>query len=473
MRLSKNLFVDVLDELNEIVYIQDINWKVLYANRMALEVFGYRRDEVEGIDLRNLLDEENFRLAAERLKEMLKSKKPPQKPAEYLVKAKDGRRIWIELRTKPIIQDGEVVAILGIARDITERKLLEEKLRESEEKLKVIFENSPNIIVIVDKSGKVVEANPACYKSMGINPIGKNLYELFPKEIAENRMKLLRKVLDTGKMVVVQGEDRGRYFVTSLIPIELHGRRHCLVIAQDVTDLLRVNKLLETIKDINKLMIYEKHKENLISKAEEKINALNHVCCWVGLVENGGIILPSVRVKPEKGRDVDCLVEALDTKKSIIRVGEMLECRKCRFFSQHRTLFRYAIPMLVNGEVKGGVVLQSKVKLSEGEFDLFRTLTADLAFAIRAIELYELERRAYEQLNKNIEHFAILVDRIRNPLAAAKAFTEIYVEDEEVRRKINEQHERILDLVRQLEKAWEESESLKRFLEYYRGSQRL
>ena len=149
MKLSEDLLTDVLDELNEIVYIQDVNWRVLYANKMALEVFGYRKDEAEGLDLRKLLDGKSLRLATERLEEMLKSKKPPQKPAEYQVKTKDGRKIWVELRTKPIVRDGEVVAILGIARDITERKLLEEKLKESEEKLRVIFENSPNIIVVV------------------------------------------------------------------------------------------------------------------------------------------------------------------------------------------------------------------------------------------------------------------------------------------------------------------------------------
>ncbi len=463
MKLSEDLLTDVLDELNEIVYIQDVNWRVLYANKMALEVFGYRKDEAEGLDLRKLLDGKSLRLATERLEEMLKSKKPPQKPAEYQVKTKDGRKIWVELRTKPIVRDGEVVAILGIARDITERKLLEEKLKESEEKLRVIFENSPNIIVVVDEEGRVVEANPACYRSVGTDPVGKNLYELFSKDVAERRMKLLRKVLETGRMVVIRDGSRGRYFITSLIPVELHGRRHCLAITQEVTDLFRVNRLLDTIKDINKLMIYERSKEGMVSKAEVKINALDNVSCWIALVENGGVRL-SAGLEPRKDGDINCLVEALETKESVVREGEVPECRKCSFFDQHKALFRYTIPMLVNGEARGGIVLQSEVKLSEDEFDLFRTLAADLAFAIRSIELRELERRAYEQLNRNIEQFAVLVDRIRNPLAAAKAFTEIYVEDEEVRRKINEQHERILDLVRQLERAWEESESLKRFL---------
>ncbi|WP_202320638.1 PAS domain-containing protein [Archaeoglobus neptunius] len=451
---------DVLDELNEIVYVCDTDWNILYANKMARKILHY---EAGKVNLRDIIAKEYLSTAQKRFNEILKSGKPLEKPAEYLIKTKDGKDLWVEVKTRPIFENGKLVAILGIARDVTERKLLELRLRDAEEKFRKIFENTPNIVVLIDSKGTIVEANPAAVRSVGMNPVGKNLREIFSREVAERRLSHIRKVLKDGRSLTVMGERDGRHFLTHIVPVELSGEKYTLHIVQEITRLVRVNNMLEVIKEINKLMVYEKDKMELVSKAAEKLRHIRHMNCWVGITEEDSVFLPSIGLRTT-GDDVNCLIEAIKTGREVFREGEVEDCRKCRFYGEHRTMFRCALPMMVKEEVKGGLVVQAEKRPSDDELDLIKTLSGDLAFAIKAIEIDEAERWAYEQISRNIDQMAFLVDRIRNPLAAARGFTEIYVEDEKIRRKINEQHERILELVRQLEDRWEESERVRNLL---------
>ena len=84
---------------------------------------------------------------------------------------KDGGLIWIEQRSKAIYDGaGEVVAIEGIARDITERKRVEEALRTTQEFLGGILDNAPLPIYGVSREGQIRLANRffaiswACHK---------------------------------------------------------------------------------------------------------------------------------------------------------------------------------------------------------------------------------------------------------------------------------------------------------------------
>ncbi|WP_231487711.1 histidine kinase dimerization/phospho-acceptor domain-containing protein [Archaeoglobus fulgidus] len=74
----------------------------------------------------------------------------------------------------------------------------------------------------------------------------------------------------------------------------------------------------------------------------------------------------------------------------------------------------------------------------------------------------ERREELLKQLVENIRTIAYLVDRIRNPLAAIRAFTELFVDDEEVSKKIIQQIERIVDIVEKLDVSWANSEKIAR-----------
>jgi len=105
------------------------------------------------------------------------------KPQQYEVSftAKNGRIVTIAGNTAPIYSKGKVVGTVTLGRDISEQKKAQDALKESEERFRGIFEQSPVAIEIYDSSGKLIEVNRECLDLFGIDDIeevkGFNLFE--------------------------------------------------------------------------------------------------------------------------------------------------------------------------------------------------------------------------------------------------------------------------------------------------------
>ncbi len=94
-------------------------------------------------------------------------------PLEYRVIWPDGsiRMIWAEAGELILDQAGNPAFLTGIAQDVTERKMYREVLRESTERFKAIFFQSPIAIELFDANGLLVEANPKCLELFGVSDI--------------------------------------------------------------------------------------------------------------------------------------------------------------------------------------------------------------------------------------------------------------------------------------------------------------
>ncbi len=103
------------------------------------------------------------------------------------------------------------------------------------------------------------------------------------------------------------------------------------------------------------------------------------------------------------------------------------------------------------GDVKEGMCIITRL-LDENKLILSLIDTTELMLAIKQIE-------------ENIEIFATLVDKIRNPLTAIYGFVDEFAEDEKMRRVVFEQIDRIVELIEGLEEGWIESDDVRNFLE--------
>lgn len=118
------------------VYVHDLNGLFLDANPAALDLLGYKREEVSALTFASLLDRKQLAKARRILKESVTA--GSQKALlEFQLKCKDGKRVYIETKISLIHKDQKPYAVLGIARDITERKEAEALLRKREEELKI------------------------------------------------------------------------------------------------------------------------------------------------------------------------------------------------------------------------------------------------------------------------------------------------------------------------------------------------
>lgn len=125
-------------------------------------------------------------------KQKLRSVKGPDVTVRWI--KKDGTIIWTETRNKPVFDsEMRLVAIEGISRDITKQKLSEEKLKDSEERFKILS-NATFEGIIFSENGKIIDANDQFAKMYGYKSskeiIGKNLINDF---VVEEQKSLAKK----------------------------------------------------------------------------------------------------------------------------------------------------------------------------------------------------------------------------------------------------------------------------------------
>jgi PAS domain S-box-containing protein len=139
--------------------------RIVYANEKCEEVMGYAREEfyAQDFDFLNLIAPESIELVKTNYIKHIQGEEV--EPYEYSIITKDGNRIEAIITTTLINYEGEST-ILGVITDITERKLVEEALKESEEKFRLLTENSVMGTFIIQDS-KMVYVNPAFAKVFG------------------------------------------------------------------------------------------------------------------------------------------------------------------------------------------------------------------------------------------------------------------------------------------------------------------
>ncbi|MEI7846019.1 MAG: PAS domain S-box protein [Chloroflexota bacterium] len=150
---------------------------------------------------------------------------------EQRIRSKGGEYHWFLTRAKPLLgADGNILNWYGVNTDITERKLMEQTLHESNELLSAMMKYSPVQVFIkeVTESGsRLVLASESFQENVGIPAAqlnGKTPQELFPPEVAAKVVREDWEVVSAGKILQVEDELQGKSFSTIKFPFLQAGR---------------------------------------------------------------------------------------------------------------------------------------------------------------------------------------------------------------------------------------------------------
>ncbi|MFZ3059021.1 MAG: PAS domain S-box protein [Candidatus Methanoperedens sp.] len=140
LKESEAKYRELFDNANDGIYMHDVEGYFLTMNEVGLKILGCAaKEEVIGSHISKWLTPESFEVAKEVIMKYV-SGEPLKQPITLEIICKNGEHVWVEFRNR-IIKDGDrIVAIHGIGRDITEKRRMEQQLKEYHEELKKSYE---------------------------------------------------------------------------------------------------------------------------------------------------------------------------------------------------------------------------------------------------------------------------------------------------------------------------------------------
>ena len=154
------MLAHAMNSAGECISITDTEDRILYVNGAFHRIYGYAEDELVGQPITML---RSARTSTETQDEILPATMAGAWSGELWNRAKDGREFPISLATSVVYdEDGKRVALVGVARDITQRKHAEQALQSSEEKLRQLAENVREVLWMKEQvSGEILYISPA------------------------------------------------------------------------------------------------------------------------------------------------------------------------------------------------------------------------------------------------------------------------------------------------------------------------
>ncbi|MDQ7051787.1 MAG: PAS domain S-box protein [candidate division KSB1 bacterium] len=209
----------------------DINFRVVEWNPAAERIFGFTKEEAVGRHAAELIVPESVRPHVDRIWQALISQKGGRYSTNENV-TKDGRIILCEwYNTTLIDENGQVIGVISLVQDITEKKLAEEKLKTSHQRLWTLINNLQDGILVEDAEHRVLFANKAFFDlfAISIPPeeiIGQRcckgvdaIIQLFPDKIEfKNRLSEITRARERVLHEILYLKD-GRIFERDYVPI--------------------------------------------------------------------------------------------------------------------------------------------------------------------------------------------------------------------------------------------------------------
>ena len=130
----------LFDRSRDFVFIHDFEGNFIEANKAALDIFGYSKEEIRILNFRSLLADDKQNSEVERALKELAETGRQKELTEFKLKKKNGEIIWVETKSSVIYRDGKPAAVQGIGRDVTKRKKAEQQLERSLHEKEVLLQ---------------------------------------------------------------------------------------------------------------------------------------------------------------------------------------------------------------------------------------------------------------------------------------------------------------------------------------------
>lgn len=217
---------------------------------------------------------------------------------------RDGSTVWTEVVTRLLLDEAGALQILGVSRDISDRKASETALRASEERLRDILHGIPDLMFRVSADYRFIDYSAPSDDHLFVPPsafLGKRIDELFPPDLAPILLGAHERAHSTGEPVQIEYQlpDNGRHREFELRAIPLNDGT-ALSIVRDITERKRMD---ERIRRLNRTLTVLSRVNEAVARIRD-VPVLLETACQIA-VEHGGLQMAWVGlVDPGSGRCV-------------------------------------------------------------------------------------------------------------------------------------------------------------------------
>ncbi len=483
----------ITENASDVIFVMDpTTQKFLYISSSVSKLHGYSVKEALARSMRDFLgpnsQEQARRILEQNLSLFMRGKPVPPFVIEFDQARKNGSIFPTEITISLTTNKAGEPFVVGITRDISERKIVEGALQSSLETIQAVFNAVLESIILVDLKGNIISINQTGAERFRTTPsdcVGKSMVGFMPDKLARSRIVRIKEVIETEKPVYFEDEREEKFFQNNLYPIfDPDGKLHHIVIftrdiSREKSAEIESQRLLDDltlINDFNEAINRGVNLKQITSILNEKLKkALNvHGTAFYLLSEDGRFLINSSfslpgnmegrirkiigRPIPEVRLPVSAQSEygkALLAGKGFIitdpeavnkRVAEMIEIDALP--AAAKILARKLIPMISNmlgskslislplimeGKPLGLLEVSSSSIFTEADLKRLEAISGQLTTAvmrIQAIENMLAANERFEQLVDSIPEMFWILDRQTNRIIyVSPAAGQIYGND--------------------------------------------
>ena len=425
------LLAHTISSINEAVTITNLEGKLVFVNNGFLRMYGCKAEDVLGTKLESIITNDQT--------------PPPQEihrrtvecgfEGELINRKADGTRFPIHLSTSLIRDDrGDVIGLVGIARDISIEKDADIKIKESEAKYRSLVETSPDAIYYFDKDAKLVMANRKGLEMLKVDSQDKirgrsSLTFVIPEDVhrVENDLNELFRSGAVNRKEYTAIRSDG-----SLFPCELNASlikdkdnlvQGFILDVRDITERKDAELTKEILHNIANSINNTEDLDELLDAIRQEVGKLvNTTNFFIALYDeqNDVITLPYFQDIKDKitsfpaGKTLTAYVIKNNRSMLIdeVKAQEMIAQGEIQ---QHGTMCKVwlGVPLRVGKKVIGAVVIQDydyTDALTEKHLEIVEFVSGQIASAIQ-------RKQAEEALHISEERYRTVVESSHNGIA--------------------------------------------------------
>lgn len=426
---SERLYRTLAESATDNIFVIDPNGRIVYVNAFGARQFLGGPDAIVGKHIEQLFPAETANIIARVVREVVESQQPFT--GEQCI-AFPNRRIWMDVRLVPVIKEGRVEAILGSARDITERKETETALKFTEERFRAIADTANDALISIDSNSRIVFWNRAAEGLFGYSAsqaLGLDIDLIVPMKHRQAHKQGLAAYIKTGRPSTIIGQtaelvglrkDKSEFplelsvavwkigedtFFTGIIR-DITERRHAEEEREEVTRLSAalndINAAIASTLDFDEIMRFVVSGAAKAVHSESASIILLEDDKWLlRYLHNLPLSFLGARFSEEAARPT---ILAAETNEPLVindpGNDDRIDAGVVKMFKLQSVL---AVPFVVKGKLIGGLFLNhhtAAVPFSEQQVSFTKQLAAAVAPAIENAHLYEKQQHIADTLQE-------------------------------------------------------------------------